>query len=81
MSSPATCEIVREQEAGAIGGEIDRGDPLLQIERAAAGQELGDEAREPLARRARRWRARAPRGSRASGSRARAESGTAARSA
>src|SRR6185503_8442889 len=41
-------EIVREEEADAIGGEIDRRDPLLQVERRAGLNELGDETREAL---------------------------------
>src|SRR5580698_871905 len=42
-------EVVREQEPGAIGCEVDRGHPLLQIDRPARLQELRDVARQELA--------------------------------
>ena len=56
MTSVGDAEVVREQEPGAVGGEVDRRDPLLQVDRAARLQELRDRAREELALHAREVR-------------------------
>src|SRR5580700_4960845 len=42
-------QVVRQDEAGSIGGEVDPGHPLLEVDRAAGLQQLGDGAREHFA--------------------------------